>query len=138
MFVRLYKNRYFIFLTLSTIISTLFYLTSTKFHFMNKIIPVSFSLLCILLYTHCSKKTPTPAFSPTCNSEHFFNKEVLPLIKSYCVSCHSNYNSYSQVNSSASSIRSSIMNGSMPRGGTLTDDQKNAIICWIDAGAKNN
>lgn len=135
---QLYKNSYFIFLTLSDVVSKLFCLILTKLHSMNKIIVVSFSIVCILLHNNCGKKTTTPAFSPTCDSEHFFNKEVLPLMKSYCVSCHSNYNSYSQVNSSASSIRSSIMNGSMPRGGTLTDDQKNAIICWIDAGAKNN
>jgi hypothetical protein len=26
----------------------------------------------------------------------------------------------------------------MPKGGTLTTAQKNAIYCWIDNGAKNN
>jgi hypothetical protein len=28
--------------------------------------------------------------------------------------------------------------GSMPKNSTLTNDQKDKIICWIDAGAPNN
>jgi hypothetical protein len=89
----------------------------------------------------CKKKNTTPAasYTPSCNgSTPSFSITVKPLFQSYCVSCHSNYSSYAQISGSASSIRSTIVNGSMPKGTTLSEEQKNNIVCWIDAGKPNN
>lgn len=45
---------------------------------------------------------------------------------------------YSQIKNATSDIRKSIVSGSMPDDGTLTIDERNAIVCWIDAGANND
>jgi uncharacterized membrane protein len=99
----------------------------------------SIALIVSLTIVSC-KKTSTSAtsYSPTCNSVKSYSIDVRPVIQGNCVSCHSTYGSYSQVSASASSIRTSIVNGSMPKGSTLTDAQKDNIICWIDAGTPNN
>lgn len=88
----------------------------------------------------CKKKNQDiTSYTPSCNgSTPSFSTTVSPIFQSYCVSCHSNYSSYSQISGSASSIRSSIVSGSMPKGTSLSESQKNSIVCWIDAGKPNN
>lgn len=48
------------------------------------------------------------------------------------------FTSYSLIFAKRSTIKSQIVAGIMPQTGSLTPDQKNKIICWIDAGAPNN
>lgn len=101
------------------------------------------SLLVIALIVSvnsCKKKNQdTTSYTPSCSgSTPSFSATVSPIFQSYCVSCHSNYSSYSQISSSASSIRTTIVNGSMPKGTSLSESQKNSIVCWIDAGKPNN
>jgi hypothetical protein len=92
-----------------------------------------------LFFTNCKKKVTTKSYSPSCNgSTKSYSVDVSPLIQSNCVSCHSTYGSYAGAKASASSIRSSIVSGSMPKGSSLSEDQKNTIVCWIDAGMPNN
>lgn len=102
------------------------------------IITISFAIG----FTACKKNKTTTStaavFTPSCNGTKSYASNVSPLIQSNCVSCHSQYSSYSGVKSASSSIRNVIVNGSMPKNGSLSDDQKNAIVCWIDAGAANN
>jgi uncharacterized membrane protein len=104
--------------------------------FINYILSAVFFILLI----SCKKTTKNnTTYTPTCSGvTPSYSLTVKPLIQNYCVNCHSNYSSYSQINVSASSIRSSIVNGSMPKGNSLSVDQKNSIICWIDGGAQNN
>jgi len=75
--------------------------------------------------------------------------DVSPIIQSYCATnsgCHASgsnngpgaLTTYAQVYSARSDIRTAVANGSMPQSGSLTDAQKNAIICWIDSGASDN
>jgi hypothetical protein len=45
---------------------------------------------------------------------------------------------YSQIYSARSVIKSSVSSGTMPRGSTLSSDNKNTILCWIENGATNN
>jgi uncharacterized membrane protein len=91
------------------------------------------------VFVTCKKKDTTQAaYSPTCTGTKSYANDVKPLIQSYCVSCHSSYGTYSGAKASASSIRSSIVGGTMPKGTTLSDAQKNNIVCWIDAGMPNN
>ena len=100
---------------------------------------LSFVSLVIILNSCKKKDSTSAAYTPTCNgSTPSFSTSVKPLFQSYCVSCHSNYSTYSQISGSASSIRSTIVGGSMPKGTTLSESQKNSIVCWIDAGKPNN
>lgn len=118
---------------------TLFYLVNLNKLIIMKNLCVT-TLTFLLIFGACKKKdsTKSSSYTPSCSGTKSYLVDVKPLMQSYCVSCHSNYNSYTTVKSSSSSIRNSIVNGSMPQGSSLTDDQKNNIVCWIDAGAPNN
>jgi hypothetical protein len=105
---------------------------------MKKIL--GFLLLSFIVFSGCKKDNTSPeSYTPTCTgAEKSYKNDVAPVIASACSGCHQNYNTYSQVSASRSSIRSVIVNGSMPRGGSLSTAQKDAIVCWIDNGAVNN
>ncbi len=104
---------------------------------MKKILVLT--ILCIGLFTQCKKDNTGSPYTPTCTgSANSYKNDVTPLIASYCSGCHSNYSSYSQVNGSKSSIRSVIVSGSMPKGSSMSDAERNKIVCWIDNGAPNN
>ena len=109
---------------------------------MKKIIILSvfgLSLLLAFTFNSCKKNNTAAAYTPSCSgSTPSFSVSVKPLFQSYCVSCHSNYSTYAQISASSSSIRSSIVDGNMPKGTTMSDDQKNKIVCWIDGGKPNN
>lgn len=107
---------------------------------MKKIAILSFSFLFVFIFFNCKKTNTTTAtvYTPSCNGTKSYAANVAPLIQSNCVSCHGSYNSYAGVKAAITSIRSSIVNGTMPKNGSLSDDQKNNIVCWIDAGAANN
>lgn len=78
-----------------------------------------------------------------------FSTDASPVITSKCATgsgCHGTgatnsggaLTNYSQINAKKASIRSSVLNGSMPKGGSLSTAEKQAIVCWIDNGALNN
>lgn len=102
---------------------------------MKKIV---FVLICCTALLSACKKTST-SYSPDCSgATKTFATDVSPLITSYCKGCHSQYSGYSQISADKSAIRNSIVSGSMPKGSTMTDAEKNNIVCWIDDGAPNN
>jgi hypothetical protein len=100
----------------------------------------------------CKKKnnsTDSSTYTPDCSgTAPGYAATVSSLISANCASsgCHNTGSSrgpgalvtYTQIKNAASSIRSSVVSGSMPQGFTLSDAQKNSIVCWIDAGAANN
>jgi hypothetical protein len=99
-----------------------------------------------MLFISCSKSgdTTTTANS-NCDANTSFSTTILPLFNSSCnlSGCHdgpnaAQLNTYQVVHDNATQIRASISSGRMPKGGTLTNAQKNSIYCWIDNGAKNN
>ncbi|PBQ34618.1 hypothetical protein CNR22_23515 [Sphingobacteriaceae bacterium] len=109
--------------------------------------------LTLLLFISCKKKdtlSTTPvAFIPDCTgTTPTYAATVGPLISSKCATsgCHANGSSngpgalttYSQVKNASATVRSSVINATMPKNNTLTAVEKNTIICWIDAGAINN
>ena len=77
-----------------------------------------------------------------------FAADVNPIIQGRCniTACHNAgstngpgaLTNYTQVFNARSSIRAAVNLGVMPQGSTLSADQKNSIICWIDSGAPNN
>lgn len=74
--------------------------------------------------------------------------DVMPIIDANCATnstCHGAGGSRfqyagnsSNVISRASSVNSEIQDGSMPKGGTLTANEKALIACWVEDGAPNN
>ncbi len=102
--------------------------------------------LAILVFATCKKDKK---FTPDCSGgAKSYTSDVSPIIASHCArsGCHaagsSNgpgpLTSHSQVSAAKDRIRPAVANGSMPKDHTLSDDEKNKIICWIDAGAQNN
>jgi len=95
-------------------------------------------LTCVAVFAAC-KKNSSSSYTPNCSgATKSFATNVSPLINSGCVGCHSSYSSYAGVSSAKDDIRSNIVSGKMPKGSTWSDDQKNTVVCWIDAGAPNN
>lgn len=82
---------------------------------------------------------PGPAPAPTLD----FATVNTNVIEPKCVRCHGgsaiyggvNLASYSGVKAHLNSIRSEVVSGGMPQGDSLTKDQYNQLISWIDAGA---
>ena len=95
----------------------------------------------MLFVLSCKKNNTTNSnsnYSPTCSGIKSYSVDVKPIIQASCVGCHSGYGTYSGVSNDKTKIRSTIANGSMPKNGSLSNSQKDAIMCWIDAGAPNN
>lgn len=105
-------------------------------------------IIVIVLFA-CSKSSPAttpPALD--CGTAKTFSGDVAPIIASSCATggCHAAgsvngpgaLTNYTQIFNSRASIRSSVASGSMPKGSSLSTAQKNAILCWVDAGAPNN
>ena len=120
--------------------------TSSKFKFLKTVFIGA--LVFVILYA-CSKSTDTVTTVDCSGTAKSFSTDVNPIIQATCTSnsgCHGSDSNngpgelltYSQIFNSRSSIRSAVVSGSMPKTGSLTTAQKNAIICWIDNGASNN
>jgi uncharacterized membrane protein len=86
-----------------------------------------------------SCKKEEESFEPECpGPAQSYAGVVKSVIQTNCVGCHAQYGTYTGVKNAAASIRRAIANGSMPRGRTMSEADKNTVICWIDAGAPNN
>ena len=110
------------------------------------------ALLCFLLIASvvalaCSKQNDGGSFTTDCTTTKSFATDVSPLIKTYCATnsgCHASgsregvYTTYQQVYNDRSAIRRSVASYTMPQGMSMSTEQRNAIICWIDNGAANN
>jgi hypothetical protein len=101
---------------------------------------ILFSLIvCAALMGACSKSSTSPNFTPDCSGAvKSFSRDVFPVFQSVCSGCHANFSNYSQISTDKSAIRSRIIDGSMPQQGSLSDTQKNNVVCWIDNGVPNN
>ncbi len=95
------------------------------------------------------KKSSSSSTVDCANVTAKFSTDALPVITSKCATnsgCHASgatnsggvLTNYSQVSARKSNVRSSILDGSMPRGSSLSTAEKQAIVCWIDNGALNN
>ena len=105
-----------------------------KFNAMKKLIVI---LLCGAMFVSCKKDSSS--YTPDCSgTAKSYATNVVPLFTSECNGCHSEYSTYTGISADKSNIRSSIVSGSMPKKSSLTDAEKNNVVCWIDAGALNN
>jgi hypothetical protein len=84
-----------------------------------------------------------------CNSvPKSFSTNVQPITSTRCAvsGCHdatSNngpgpLTTYQQIFNARSLIRSAVASKLMPQGSSLSQDQINTMLCWIDSGAPNN
>jgi hypothetical protein len=102
-----------------------------------------------MAFLACSKSTPRAVYTPDCSGPaKSFAADVSALVASSCAGsgCHDAgstrgpgaLTSYNQIFSARSAIRRAVADGSMPQNGSLSNAQKDAILCWIDSGAPNN
>jgi hypothetical protein len=125
------------------------YIWYIKQYYMKKLLLVMV-VAAATVATSCEKKdTPNTTSVDCATTPAKFSADAAPIIATRCASspgCHGTGSSnsggvlvsYTQINAKKIAIRASILNGSMPQGSSLTDAQKKAIVCWIDAGALNN
>ena len=99
----------------------------------------------------CTKNNPDnggSSFTPDCSTPKSWANDVNPIIQSSCAKsgCHAegstngpgSLTTYQKVFTYKSNIRAAVASGLMPKDGSLSANQKNAIICWIDNGAQQN
>ena len=105
------------------------------------IVILLFAFVIIGQLTSCNKTSDESSCDPATS----FSNTVKPILDKSCntVSCHDDLvitalNKFQTVHDGAQQIKISIQSGRMPKGGTLSSTDKNAIFCWIDNGAKNN
>jgi hypothetical protein len=115
---------------------------------MYKLFTIAF--FCLLLVS--CKKESTKTLSPitnnptSCSQTISYKNEVEPMIKMYCLGCHSsnqtsggiNLSGYSNTSTHASRSLNSIKNGSMPPVGSIPDSLIQKLNCWINQGKLNN
>lgn len=73
-----------------------------------------------------------------------FSLHVKTIIDNNCIQCHGqggnspNLTTYNGVSNNANSIKSEVVSRRMPQGSSLTNEEIQAISCWVDEGALNN
>ncbi|MEO9804050.1 MAG: hypothetical protein ABJF04_12410 [Reichenbachiella sp.] len=75
-----------------------------------------------------------------------YESSVRPIIIASCATtgCHVSGTGrvdltiFNNVQSNASSIKTRVLNKSMPKDGSITDAEIEAIVCWVDDGGLNN
>ena len=117
---------------------------------MRKIIVV-FLMLLSMVYVGCKKSTDSKV-TPQSNCDGIdsrFSAKVFPLIQNTCatnIGCHASGSSngpgaltnYTQISNASASIKTAVVSGVMPRGSTLSTNEKSIITCWVSSGAPNN
>lgn len=81
-------------------------------------------------------------FVPVCDgSTPTYDTDISAIISQNCVSCHSNYATYSGLSSTFSNgdFEKEVLNDqTMPKGGSLSEAQLNQIKCWAENGFPEN
>ena len=94
---------------------------------------------CLVFLSACSKSSTNPSYTPDCSGvAKSYTHDVFPVFKSSCNTCHTNFSNFAQISADKAAIRSKIADGTMPQSGSLSNAQKNNVVCWIDNGAPNN
>lgn len=73
-----------------------------------------------------------------------FAATIQPIIDANCIQCHGSggifpeLTTYTLIQLQAGSVKSEVVSREMPKQGSLTQDEIDAIVCWVDSGALNN
>lgn len=118
----------------------------------KKLVPVLVMIVSVIF--GCSKSGDTGSgggsgtYTPNCSTTKTFSADAAPVFQSVCAAsgCHATGSSngpgelvsYTQIFNARAAIRSAVASGRMPKTGTLSNAQKDAVLCWIDSGAPNN
>src|SRR5262245_39070454 len=118
-------------------------LNSMKFY-------IGLILFICTVFIACTKSTaPTSPMnsSTSCSVPKTFVANAAPVFQAKCAlsGCHGTgsnngpgaLTNYQQIFNARNDIRNAVITRLMPEGGSLTDDQLNSIVCWIDSGAPN-
>lgn len=114
-----------------------------------KIKTVLFTIVTVAISSFVSCRKSGSAYTPSCSGDApKYTADVSAVIASDCNTsgCHNTgstkgpgaLTTYAQVKNSMTAIRSQVVSGAMPKDHTLSDARRNLIVCWIDAGAKND
>jgi len=95
--------------------------------------------------TQVTQVTPSTS-QDSCSSTISFQKDIMPIFSYYCTSCHDtkhhianlDLTTYDSIAKYANSSLSSIVSGSMPPSGKLSDANIQKFSCWIKQGKQNN
>jgi len=109
------------------------------------------SITVFALGAGCKKNSEkTEVVAQTCNGvDSRFALKVFPIIQNSCaasVGCHGNSSgngpgaliNFLQISNAATAIKSAVVTGRMPKGSSLSVQEKDIIVCWINSGAPNN
>lgn len=106
--------------------------------------------IAFIILTACKKdKAPVTVVDSSCTQSISFANQILPMIQTYCISCHDYGNStgytlvdHSSVSTNASAVYNSLLGANvelMPQGGpALNDSLIKQFSCWINQGKQNN
>ena len=81
---------------------------------------------------------------PNACAEITFAATIKPIIDANCIQCHGSggifpeLTTHTLIQSHAGSVKSEVVSREMPKQGSLTQDEIDAIVCWVDNGALNN
>lgn len=116
---------------------------------MKKIVGVLVIIASVYLFSCKKSNNGSTTYSPDCSgTTPTYTSVASPLFSTYCATsgCHNTgsnngpgaLTTHAEIKNAAVTIRATIISGRMPQGTTLSSEQKNKIVCWIDAGAINN
>lgn len=102
-------------------------------------------LFSAVLFASCGKHEPALQKITTCDPNISYSKKVQGIFINNCTNsgCHDGLNypslaEYPVARDGADQIKTAVSLDVMPKGATLSDSDKAAILCWIDNGAKDN
>jgi hypothetical protein len=110
------------------------------------------ALLIIVVVQSCVDHTLPETEIDTCGGTVSYINEVKPIVDTSCAipGCHNgdngadrNWTVFSNFQAKSSSVKDRITRppgapGHMPLVGSITVDEIQAIVCWVDQGAKDN
>lgn len=118
---------------------------------MKKLLIISILTLSVAVMTGCYYDTEELLYpgGVSCSGvAPSFSKDVQPIFQTKCSlsGCHNTgatntggaLTNYTEIKAKAAPCKTSVLNGSMPKGLTLTADQIKIISCWVDNGSQNN
>jgi hypothetical protein len=110
-----------------------------------------FTLLALICLGSCyyDKEELLYPGTSSCQLNAKFSANVNPIIQSKCAispDCHATgstntagpLTNYTEISALAPVIKGQVVSGLMPKTGSLTSNEVQTIVCWVDAGAPNN
>lgn len=102
------------------------------------LIAISIILTSIYIMSCGGQSTNSTQTSVSCTATNppAYTNDVDKLLNNNCVTCHSAFATYAGAAGSASSISAQVNSGNMPKNGSLSQADRDAIVQWAACGAK--